>query len=107
MCLIVPADGIGDGEELHVALNRDVFVINTGCGQLERHHGHVEGEHRHPAGGIGLLQFVSLRQRLRAVVNRDIVESEKPPGKHAIAVDIFAVDPPCVMQQQLVQHPAA
>ena len=49
-------DGVGDAEELHVALDRDVLVVRVGGRQLQAHQRHVQREHRHPAGGVRLLE---------------------------------------------------
>ena len=99
------ADGVGDGEELLVGLHGDVLVVPVFGRQFERHHRHVEREHRHPAGGVGLLQAVARRQRLRPVDDRDVVEAEEAAFEDVLAVGILAVDPPGVIQQQLVKDP--
>ena len=104
---LLPGDGVGDAEELLVALDRDVLVVGVLGRELERHHRHVEREHRHPAGGVGLLQRVARRQRLRAVVHGDVVEAEEAAFEHAVAVGVLAVQPPRVVEQQLVHAPAA
>ena len=71
--------------------------------QFERDHGHVEGEHRHPAGGVGLLELVAERQWLRAVEHRNIVEAEKAALENIVALGVLAVDPPGVIEQELVK----
>ena len=101
----VAADGVGDGEELLEGLDGDILVVLIFDRQFERHHRHVEREHRYPAGGIGLLQAVARRQRLRPVDDRDVVEAEKAAFEDVITVGILAVDPPGVIQQQLVKDP--
>ena len=97
------ADGVGDGQELLQRLDGDILVVRILGRQLERHHRHVEGEHRHPAGGVRLLQAVAGRHRLRAVEHRDVVEAEKTALEHVMAVGVLAVDPPGVIEQQLVE----
>ncbi len=97
------ADGIGDGQELLVGLDGDVLVVRILSREFERHNRHVEREHRHPAGGVGLLQAVAGRQRLRAVEDRDVVETEEAALEDVVAVGVLAVDPPGVVEQQLVE----
>ncbi len=96
---------MGDGEELLVNLDGDGFVIRVLGRQLQRHHRHVQGEHRHPAGGVGLLEGVAGRQRVGAVEHRDVVQAEKTALEHVVALAVLAIDPPGVVQQQLVKHP--
>ena len=101
----VAADGIGDGEELLESLNGDVLVVLVFDRQFERHHRHVQREHRHPSGGVRLLQAVARRQRLRPVDDRDVVEAEKAAFEDVLTVGILTVDPPGVIQQQLMKDP--
>jgi hypothetical protein len=42
---------------------------------------------------------------MRAVEHRNVVQTEKAALEHVIAVAVLAVDPPGVIQQQLVKHP--
>ena len=63
----VARERVANAKKLLIGLDRDVFVIRIGLGQFKRDHGHVEREHRHPTGGVGLLERVAERQRLGAV----------------------------------------
>ena len=50
---------LANGEELFIGLDGDVFVIRIILREFERNHRHVEGEHRHPAGRVGLLEAIA------------------------------------------------
>ncbi len=102
--IVATGDRIGDREELVVALNRDVFIVRILDRELERHHRHVQREHRHPAGRIRLLQGVARRQRFRAVVDGNVIEAEEAALEQVVALLVLAVDPPGIVQQQLVKH---
>jgi hypothetical protein len=52
-------NGVGDSQKLLINLNRDGLVIRVFGRQLQRDDGHVQRKHRHPAGGVGLLQGVA------------------------------------------------
>ena len=95
---------ICDCQKLAVGLDSNAFIGGIFNRDFKRDHGELQGKHRHPAGRIGLLQRIAWRQRLGAVVHRDIVKPEKPPLKYVHASGILAVDPPGMVQQQLVQH---
>src|SRR6516162_2425212 len=98
-------DGVGDRQELRKRLDGDALVIGIFGRQLEGHHRHVERKHRHPAGGVRLLHAEARRQRLRAVENGDVVETEKATLEDVVPVPVLAVDPPGVIQQQLLEDP--
>src|SRR5215470_6880403 len=98
-------NGVGDRQELRKGLDGDALVIGVfGC-QLERHHRHVEREHRHPAGGVRLLQTEARRQWLRAVEDGDVVETEKPALEDIMPIPVLGIDPPGVVQQPLLEDP--
>src|SRR6266446_2704112 len=98
-------DGIGDRQELREGLDGDALVIGIFGRELEGHHRHVEGEHRHPAGCVRLLQAEARRQRLRAVEDGDVVETEKAALEDVVPVPVLAVDPPGIVQQELLVDP--
>ncbi len=98
-----PATVLAMDEELVEDLDGDVFVVRIVVRQLERDQRHVEREHRHPAGGVGLLQAEARRQRMRAVEHRDIVEPQEAALEDIVALGVLAVDPPGVVEQQLVE----
>src|SRR6516162_7899596 len=98
-------DGVGDRQELRKGLDGDAFVIGIfGC-ELEGDHRHVEREHRHPAGGVRLLQTEARRQWLGAGEDGDVVEAEKAALEDIMPVPVLAIDPPGIVQQQLLEHP--
>ena len=90
--------------ELLINLDRDVFVFPILGRQFQRDDGHVQGEHRHPASGVSLLERVAGWQRMGAVEHRDVVQPQKAALEHVVAVAVLAVDPPGVVEQQLVKH---
>src|SRR5208283_6145479 len=66
---------------------------------------HVERKHRHPAGRVGLLEAIAGGQRLRAIEYRDVVEPEKAALEDIGALGVLTVDPPAVIEQELVKDP--
>ena len=52
-----------------------------------------------------MLQAEARRQRLRAVEDGDVVEAEKAALEDIMPVPVLAIDPPGVVQQQLLEHP--
>src|SRR3569623_401828 len=51
--------GVGDCQELAVALDRDVFIGFIFNGDFQRHHSKLQGEHGHPTSRVGLLQRIA------------------------------------------------
>ena len=96
-------NGIGDTEKLRVALDRDVFVIGIFGGKFLAHDGHVEREHCHPAGRIRLFERETGRQRLRTVVNRNVVEAEEAALEEVIALAVDLVHPVGEVDKELVE----
>ena len=63
----------------------------------------IEPPRLHPAGGVCLLQAEPGRQRLGAIENGDVVEAEKATLEDIVPIRILAVNPPRVIQQQLLE----
>ncbi len=42
-------------------------------------------------------------QWLRAIEDSNVIQPEKPAGEHVLAEDVFAVHPPCEVQEQLLK----
>ena len=95
----------GDVEEVLQELDRHVFVDRIALAELDRHAQHVDAEHRHPGGAVGLFDVAAGGQRPRAVEHADIVEAEEAALEDVQALRVLAVHPPGEVQQQLVEDP--
>ncbi len=95
--------GLGDAQEVLEELGGDVLVDVIVQRQLQGDAQHVEREHRHPAGGVGLVEPDALGQRRAAVEHADIVQAEEAALEDVPARHVLAVDPPGEVQQQLVK----
>src|SRR5713226_5312875 len=84
-------------------LCRDVFVDMIIRRQFERYAHQVQRVHRHPGGGVGLVDVAALGQRLAAVKDADVVEAEKAALEDVAALGVLAVDPPGEIEDQLVE----
>ena len=73
-------------------------------GKLESHGEHGGAVKCHPGGTVGLFQMTARRQWLGAIEHADVVQTEEAAGKQVPAADVFAVDPPGEIQQQLGEH---
>jgi hypothetical protein len=82
---------------------RDILVSVVHDRQLERDRTHVQAIHRHPARAVRLRQSPAARQRLRPVKDADVVEPEEAALEYVVALDVLAVDPPCEIEQQLLE----
>ena len=71
--------------------------------QLEGDGQHVQAEHAHPGGAVGLLEVAAGRQRRAAVEDADVVQPEEAALEDVAAVGVLAVDPPGEVEQQLVE----
>ena len=72
----------------------------------------VQAEHAHPAGGVGLFEHRALRQLLRAIDDRDVVEAKEAAFEYVVALAVDLVHPPGEIDQQFVEtllqeHPVA
>jgi hypothetical protein len=92
-----------DVQEVLEELRRHVLVDAIDRRQLERDAQHVERVHRHPAGGVGLIEHSARGQRRVAVEHADVVEPEEAALKHVAPVGVLAVHPPGEVEQQLVE----
>ena len=93
----------GDVEEVLEVLGGDILVDAVGSRQLQRDGHHVEAEHPHPGGAVGLLQIAARRQRLAAVEDADVVEAEESALEDVAPGVVLAVDPPGEVHDQLVE----
>ncbi|NBW88663.1 MAG: hypothetical protein EBR51_01905, partial [Gammaproteobacteria bacterium] len=71
--------------------------------ELERDAHHVETEQSHPARRIGLLEYRTTRQLLRAVEQGDVVQPQKPAFEHVVAAAVDLVHPPGEVDQKFVE----
>ncbi len=69
--------GGGDDQEVLEELRCDVFIDCIGLRQFQRHAHEVQRVHRHPGGGIGLLEGAAAGDRGGAIEDADIVEAEE------------------------------
>ena len=93
----------GDVEEVLQELDGHVLVDRIALAELDRHAQHVDAEHRHPGGAVGLLDVPPGGQRPRPVEHADIVEAEEAALEDVQALRVLAVHPPGEVQQQLVE----
>src|ERR1700693_3550417 len=63
----------------------------------------IKTEETHPASGVGLLKNGATRQLLPAIHHGNVVEPEESAFENVVALAVFPVDPPCEVDQQLVQ----
>src|SRR5271154_6558561 len=84
-------------------LCRHILVNMVGRRQFQCNPHQIERVHRHPGGGIGLVDMAAGRQILAAVEDADVVEAEKTALKDVAALGVPAVDPPGEIQHQLVK----
>src|SRR5580658_5263894 len=96
-------DGIGNINEVFPEFAGHVFITGVlGC-QLHRDSQQVEGIHRHPAGSVGLLDVSTGRQRLAAVKDTDVVETQESALKDVQALGVLAVYPPGEIEREFVE----
>jgi hypothetical protein len=93
-----------DQREVLEELRRQVLVDRIPRGQRQRELEQVGAVHRHPGGGVGLLEKTVDRQH-RPVEHADVVQPQKAALEQVVALRVLAVDPPREVEQQLVQHP--
>ena len=80
----------------------DVLVNRVPVCEQQRHLKHIEAELCHPGRAVGLLKNFA-RKDHRAVERANIVEPQKAALENIIASRVLAVDPPCKVDQQLVE----
>ena len=95
---------IGDVNKVFEELDRNILVrLIVLRREFDRDAQHVETEHRHPAGAIGLFEHPPFAQRRAAIEDADVVETEKAAFKKIIALRILAIGPPGEVEQQLLE----
>src|SRR5947209_6375656 len=71
--------------------------------QLERDREHIQAEHAHPGGAVGLLEVAAGGQGRAAVEYADVVEAQEAALEDIAALGVLAVDPPGEVEEQLVE----
>ena len=98
-----PIHGPGDPEEMLDELERHVLVHRVVERQLQGQLQHVLGIEGHPGGPIRLLQVAARRQGGAAIEHPDVIEAEEPALEDVFAGEVFPVDPPGEVDQQLLE----
>src|SRR5437667_7066927 len=96
---------MGDVEKVLEEFAGYVLVARVLLRQLQGNDEEVQAIHRHPARAVRLLDVPAGRQRVAAVENSDVVESQETALKNVLAFPVLPVDPPSEVQQQLLKDP--
>ena len=101
-------DGVHDLDEMLEELRSHVFIGRDDAAtgpprQFEGHVEHGESIKGHPCGAVCLFESLAARQGGAAVEDADVVEAEKASCEEVSPLAILAVDPPCEVQQQLLE----
>src|SRR5689334_2472699 len=83
----------------------DIFVGGVLDGKFERNREHIKTEHAHPACAVTLFDPAAGWQRFAPVKDADIIQPEKATLKDVQSLGILAVDPPCEVEHQFMEHP--
>src|SRR5258707_14267583 len=84
-------------------LERHVLVGGVAPAELERHAQHVEAEHRHPSGAVGLLDIAAGGEWAGTIEYPDVIKAKEPALEEVHPFGVFSVHPPGEIQQQLVE----
>ena len=82
----------------------DILINRVFFRQFQRNFKHRQTERAHPGGAVGLVDVAAGGQGRAAIKNTDVVQPQKAALKDVVTVDVFAVDPPGEVEQQLVEH---
>ena len=96
---------IGDVGVVLQELRGQALVDGIRLRQFQGDPHHRQGKHSHPTGRIGLLERGTVLELLASIEDADVVEAEKAPFEHVVAVAIDFVHPAREIQQQLVVAP--
>ncbi len=91
--------GIDDSQVMLEEFTRHVAVGRLIHGQFEGHAQHVTTIERHPGSRVGLIEPSAVGQRLVAIENADVIQTQKATAEDVIAMQVFAIDPPGKVQQ--------
>src|SRR6476646_8243455 len=73
--------------------------------QFQRHAQHRAAIKRHPRRAISLPKAATVGERLGAIEQADIVQSEEPAGEQVFAINVLAIDPPGEVQKKFLKDP--
>ncbi|QKK20455.1 hypothetical protein FFM53_029135 (plasmid) [Rhizobium indicum] len=99
-----PGHGGSDGKKVLEELCRQILIHRTFQRQFDRHCHQVQCVHCHPGGPVRLIDGASIRHLLGPVERANIVQAEETSPEQVPFAIIPAIDPPCEVQAELVQH---
>ena len=102
---ILRLERVADQREVLEELQHEIGRGAAAVVEDRRDRRHGQRVEAHPAGAVGLLEHLALRQ-MRAVDRPDVVEPEEAALEDVRAVAVLAVHPPREVDEQLVEDPA-
>ena len=93
--------GARDVEEMLEEFRRHIFVGMVVQCQFQGDTHHVQREHGHPTGAVGLVEMPAFRQRRATIEDPDIVQPEETALEDIPPLCVLAVHPPGEVEQQL------
>ena len=84
----------GDVDIVLKELDCQTLVDGVFAGEFQGDAEHVEAEHAHPAGAVGLFQNGAVAKARAAIHHADVVQSEKAALENIVPVAVHLVDPP-------------
>src|ERR1700690_1252942 len=82
----------------------DILVCRVIHSQLQRNGQHVKTKHTHPASAIALFDVTTGWGRCAPVEDSYIIKPKEAALKHIQSFRIFAINPPCKIEHQFVEH---
>src|SRR5262245_6754043 len=70
--------------------------------ELKRDAEEIETVHRHPAGGVGLIEMGASGKCLVAIEYADIIQAQESSLEDVVAMYVLAIDPPGEVEEELV-----
>jgi len=92
----------GDIKKMLEKFGGNVFINTVMQRQFQSDSHQVKAIHRHPAGGVGLINVAAGWQWRAAVEYANIIQPQKATLKDVVVVVILAIDPPGEIDDQLV-----
>src|ERR1700761_7893242 len=96
-------DRASDGKEVIEELHGDVLIRRIMQCQFESRAQQEQTVHRHPAGGVRLVDETAGRQRAAAIEHANVVETQKAALKDVAPLRVLSIDPPCEIHCQLIE----
>jgi len=94
---------VGDEDEVLEKLGSNVFVSPSVLSQLQSNVQHAKTVEGHPPSGVRLLKHTTSRERIGAVEETNVVETQETTLKDVLAIKVLAVDPPSEVEEQLLE----